>query len=95
MTVTDRVLGGSRRFLYVYLMSDQLDRVRATAPRHAVYWRELALRDFVGGPFADRSGGLITFEAGSPAQAEGFVADDPFVREDLLAGYWVRQWIID
>jgi uncharacterized protein YciI len=83
------------RFLYVYFMRDEPDRVGATAPRHAVYWRELALRDFVGGPFADRSGGLITFEAGTTAQAEELVAYDPFVREDLLAGYWVKEWIIN
>jgi hypothetical protein len=45
------------RFLYFYLMKDAPDRVRATAPKHAAYWRELGLGDYLGGPFADRSGG--------------------------------------
>jgi uncharacterized protein YciI len=83
------------RFLYFYFMTKEPELVRTTAPNHALYWRELALRDYVGGPFADRSGGLITFEAPSAAQAEGFVASDPFIREDLLADHWVKEWIID
>jgi hypothetical protein len=45
------------RFLCFYLMRDAPDRVRATAPKHAAYWRELGLRDYLGGPFAHRSGG--------------------------------------
>jgi hypothetical protein len=38
------------RFLYFYLMKDAPDRVRATAPEHAAYWRNLGLRDYLGGP---------------------------------------------
>jgi hypothetical protein len=53
------------RFLHFYLMSDAPARVQAVAPEHAVYWRELGLPDYLGGPFGDRSGGLITFETGS------------------------------
>jgi hypothetical protein len=82
------------RFLYFYLMRNAPDRVRAAAPKHAAYWREPGLRDYLGGPFADRSGGLITFEAGSAAEAEQLVADDPFVRKDLLEGRWVKEWMI-
>lgn len=83
------------RFLYFYLMSDAPARVQAVAPEHAVYWRELGMPDYLGGPFADRSGGLITFDAGSATEAERLVANDPFVREDLLEGRWVKEWITD
>jgi hypothetical protein len=38
------------RFLYFYLMSDAPARVQAVAPEHAVYWRELGLPDYLGGP---------------------------------------------
>jgi len=75
-------------------MRDEQDLVQTTAPKHAGYWRELALPDYVGGPFADSSGGLITFEAASTAQAEGFVAGDPFLRYGLLARHWVKEWVI-
>jgi uncharacterized protein YciI len=47
----------------------------------------------VGGPFADRSGGLITFEAESLEAAERIIAADPFVREELLEGSVVKVWI--
>jgi uncharacterized protein YciI len=83
------------RFLYFYLMRGVPDRVRATAPKHAAYWRELHLNDYLGGPFADRSGGLITFEAESGAAAEALVANDPFLREDLLERHWVKEWLLD
>ena len=83
------------RFLYFYLMRDVADRVRAVAPDHAAYWRDLALREHAGGPFADRSGGLITFDVASGEEAERLVADDPFLREDLLERHWLKQWMID
>lgn len=83
------------RFLYFYLMRDVADRVRTVAPEHAAYWRELGLRDYLGGPFVDRSGGLITFEVASADEAERLVADDPFVREDLLERRWLKERMID
>jgi len=55
----------------------------------------LALQDYAGGPFADRSGGLITFDVASGEEAERLVADDPFLREDLLERHWLKQWMID
>jgi uncharacterized protein YciI len=82
------------RFVYFCLMTDAPDRVQAAAPKHAAYWRELALPHYLGEPFADRSGGLITFEAGSATEAEQLVADDPFVKEDLLEHRWVKEWMI-
>jgi uncharacterized protein YciI len=83
------------RILYFYLMSDAPDRVRAVAPRHAAYWRDLGLAHYLGGPFADRSGGLITFEAGSITEAGQLVADDPFVQQDLLERRWVKEWVVE
>jgi uncharacterized protein YciI len=83
------------RFLYFYLMRDAPDRVRTTAPKHALYWRELQLSDYLGGPFADRSGGLITFEAESGPAAEALVANDPFLQERLLERHWVKEWLLD
>jgi uncharacterized protein YciI len=88
------LLGERMRFLYFYLMTGVADRVLAAAPKHAGYWQQLGLPDYLGGPFADRSGGLITFSAGSAADAERLVADDPFVREGLLEQYWVKEWIV-
>ena len=83
------------RIAYLYFMSDDPDRVRATAPRHAAYWRALAVPGYLGGPFMDRSGGLITFEINSREEAEQLVAADPFVQEGLLERRWVKEWMLD
>jgi uncharacterized protein YciI len=81
------------RFSYIYFMIDAPARVRAAAADHAAYWQGLGLRHYLGGPFADRSGGLITFEADSAADADRFVGNDPFLRDDLLERHWVKEWI--
>jgi len=77
------------RFVHVYPMKPEPDRVRAVAPRHAAYWHGLGL----GGPFDDRSGGLISFEADSREEAERLIAADPFVREELLASSSTERWL--
>jgi uncharacterized protein len=82
----------SRRFAYVYLMKDDPERVRAAVAGHVSYWRRLRLDGYVGGPFADRSGGLITFEADDEEHAGRVVASDPFVVEGLLATHWLKRW---
>ena len=83
------------RFVYGYAMRDEPDLVRAVAPSHVAYWHQLGLKGYLGGPFADRSGGLITFETGSSSKAERLVADDPFVRDDLLEHRWLNEWVVE
>lgn len=81
------------RFLFFYLMAADPDRVGEVAPRHAAYWKELALPGYLGGPFADRSGGLVLFEADTQARAEQLVTGDPFLREGTVGSWWLRQWL--
>ena len=80
------------RYAYFYFMGEDADRIRLVAPEHAAHWHDLALEDYEGGPFEDRTGGLITFGAESPAQADRAVATDPFVRDGLLETYWIKLW---
>jgi uncharacterized protein YciI len=82
----------STRFAYFYLMADDPDRVRSVAPRHTEHWHKLNFSEYRGGPFGDRSGGLITFVVDEPTQAEVAIAGDPFVREGLLEHYWLKPW---
>ena len=81
------------KIVHFYSMKHEPDRVRAIAPQHVAYWHGLGLDGYLGGPFVDRSGGLITFEADSVREAENVVADDPFVREELLETSIVKQWM--
>jgi len=80
------------RFAYFYLMKADPDRVRLVAPRHASYWRQLGLAYYTGGPFADWTGGLITFDAGNAAEAERAVRGDPFILEGLVEAKWLKRW---
>ena len=88
-------LNVSKRFIVVYFMRDRPDRIRDVAPQHALYWRGLELPGYQGGPFADRSGGLISFQTESLSDAEQLAASDPFVTEDLLSERWVKEWQVE
>jgi uncharacterized protein YciI len=50
------------------------------------------LAGYLGGPFADRTGGLITFQADDDQQAQHAVNTDPFMQDGLLKAYWLKQW---
>jgi uncharacterized protein len=82
----------SPRFAYLYFMKDDPDRVRATVGRHVAYWQGLGLPGYLGGPFEDRTGGLVTFEAQDGDRARRAVDADPFVQEGLLEAHWLKQW---
>lgn len=82
----------TRRFAYVYTMKRDPDRVRTVAPRHASYWQGLELPGYLGGPFGDRSGGLITFEAADAERAQHLVNNDPFVEEGLVHESSLKEW---
>lgn len=80
-------------FAYWYWMTNESTEIHETAPKHAAYWQRLALPHYLGGPFEDRTGGLISFEAASEEDAARLVADDPFQRADLIAEAWLKIWI--
>ncbi len=80
------------RFLFFYLIKDEPDRVRSVAPQHAAYWADLKLPGYIGGPFADRSGGSISFEVESRSEADRLVNKDPFMVADLLSESWLKEW---
>ena len=84
MTFTSKGCNQMNRYAFYYLMKADRDRVCNTVPHHIEYWKSLAPPDYKGGPFADRSGGLITFSASSETEAERIVSQDPFVNADAL-----------
>ena len=82
----------ARTFVYCYLMTNDVARIRALAPAHAAYWKSAGLKNYRGGPFSDRSGGLIIFDADDSERAENLARQDPFVREEVVAERWLREW---
>lgn len=83
----------ARRFAFAYVLKDRPDRIREVVPYHADYWRDSGVEHYIGGPFADRSGGLISFAAASLAEAQALVTQDPLAVHALLADSWLKEWM--
>ena len=83
------------RFVYFYFNRNEPERIRQVVPAHVAYWKSAGLAGYMGGPFADRSGGLISFSAGSLEEANEIVSQDPFVTENLIEQKWIKEWIVE
>jgi hypothetical protein len=65
------------RFAYFYFNRTAPDQVGPVVPAHVQYWHSSSLPDYQGGPFADHTGGLISFTAPSLLAAKAMVEQDP------------------
>jgi uncharacterized protein YciI len=74
-------------------MKDDPDGIREIVPSHIHYWKTSKLEKYLGGPFTDRTGGLISFETTSLDKAIEIVEKDPFVSNDLIETKWVKEWM--
>ncbi len=45
-----------KRFVYFYFMRIEPDKIQSVVPLHVEYWGNRNLKEYLGGPFADRSG---------------------------------------
>ena len=94
-TVTRSQKSMSKKYAYFYLMKKEPEKIEKIIPQHIEYWQILNIDGYLGGPFADRSGGLITFTSDNIDQAMEIVKKDPFYREDLLAYRWIKEWLVE
>jgi uncharacterized protein YciI len=85
----------NHRFLYFYFNRNEPEKIRQMIPAHVEYWKAARLTGYMGGPFADRTGGLISFVASSLEEATEIILQDPFVLEDLIDQRWIKQWIVE
>ena len=84
-----------KRFAFFYFMKKEPEKIRAAVPLHIEYWHNLKLNKYLGGPFADRTGGMITFEAESIEEAAKITDNDPFVLQNLLESKWIKEWVVE
>jgi uncharacterized protein YciI len=83
-------------YLLFYEVVD--DYVTRRAPFRAVHLalahEAVARGDLVlGGAFANPpDGGVLLFRGDSPAAAEAFVRQDPYVKNGLVKRWYVREW---
>jgi uncharacterized protein YciI len=73
-------------------MSGDAAKIRAAVEAHVSYWKSAQPANYIGGPFADRSGGLIMFDAATADEANDHVRADPFVTQALVVNFWVKEW---
>jgi len=74
-------------------MKDNPEKIRNIIPEHIRYWKDSKPINYSGGPFSDRSGGLILFEAENMEAATKLAMNDPFVVQDIIENKWVKEWI--
>ena len=53
----------NQRFVYFSFTRSEPEQIRQIVPSHVQYWKDANLQGYTGGPFADQTGGLITFMA--------------------------------
>jgi uncharacterized protein len=74
--------------------SQDTAKVEAVRPAHRQYL--FGLRDqgklAISGPFADGSGALIVYEAGSAEEAEQLLKNDPFHHHGIFLKWVMRSW---
>ena len=85
----------AKRFVYFYFTKRKIEELTALAPKHVEYWKQAALPGYMGGPFSDRTGGMISFEAEDLDKAEAIVDGDPFVIEELVEFKWIKEWVLE
>ncbi len=84
-----------KQFVYFYFMKNEPDKIQQIAPSHVSYWKNSHVEGYSGGPFTDRSGGLVTFKANRIEEAEKLVYGDPFILKDLLENKWIKEWMVE
>lgn len=84
-----------KRFVFFYFMKKEPGKIKAVVPLHIEYWHKLKLNKYLGGPFSDRLGGLITFEAENVEEATSIINNDPFVLQNLLESKWIKEWAVE
>lgn len=81
--------------LFYEVVADYTERRAAFRDEHLRRaWAAQARGELVlGGAFADPvDGAVLLFSGDSPAVAETFAQDDPYVKNGLVRRWWVRPW---
>ncbi len=84
-----------KQFVFLYFMKREPEKIGKVVPAHVDYWKKCSLEKYSGGPFADKSGGVITFEAENLEEATSIIQNDPFVTKNLLEKKWIKEWIVE
>ena len=82
-----------KQYVFFYLMKNNPEKIRDILSEHIRYQKDSKPINYSGGPFGDRSGGLILFEAENMETATELAMNDPFVVREAIETKWVKEWI--
>ena len=82
------------KFAVILTYSSDNEKRQAVRPSHRDYLRGLADQGKLlhAGPFADDSGSLIVYEAGSSDEVQAILNNDPFTKEGIITDSVIREW---
>lgn len=83
-----------RKFAYIYFMKNDPALIQSLVPKHVEYWHRENPPGYAGGPFADRSGGMILFDSDDQQQASLLAGKDPFRTDGAIEKYEVKEWLV-
>ena len=91
----NEIQNNNRRFVYFYFNRNEPEKIRQVVLAHIKYWKTANIQGYMGGPFADRTGGLISFVASNAEEAVEMIQQDPFIVEDLIDQKWMKEWVLE
>lgn len=87
----------TKQYVFFYMMKKDMEKdvneIKKIVQEHIKYWHDNIVENYSGGPFSDRSGGMILFNADSINTAEKLAMNDPFVINDLIKIKWIKEWM--
>ncbi len=82
-----------KKFVFIYFMKREPEKIKNTVSSHVEYWKSKKLDHYQGGPFSDRTGGLITFASENLEEATDLINHDPFIKNDVIDKLWLKEWM--
>ncbi len=82
-----------KQYAFFYLMKNDPEKIRDSILSHIKYWKDSKPVNYSGGPFSDRSGGLILFEAENIEAATELAMNDPFIVREAIETNWIKEWV--
>ena len=82
------------KFAAIVVYTPDAATIAKARPAHREYLTGLQQQGklVISGPFSDDRGGLLVYEAETPAQVEKLIADDPFATGRVFVSWEIRPW---
>ena len=83
-----------KRYAYIFFLKPNYDKIKQTVPQHADYWKNSDVEDYMGGTFADDSGGFISFSANGLEEVSEIILNDPLNKQNLIENRLIKDLVV-